>query len=681
MPLGKGEQSGRHPERSPQMRREVSGRDTLVLLLLLFASRTCEPAAAARGDDEAASVRRFCASARTRCANGAPRKQTAVSAVVMAAAVKPQAAKVQKLDVANVARPTTAVAAAPEAAPAQQRAAGGRWQMPLERLKARLAALESKLRREETAHPRVDTAAAATETAAKDRERLQARSIVSGLGRRLLSAQGQAATPRQRSFPDSFYRHFGGLSRLEGLSDDMLQHVEGRICSIYTAMCRSPELSALEEHTLQRLATASPGQRSSPRQGARRHKAVERLPARGRIKSREDAPYYMRVSEEAAPDTARYAHVSSRTFLRLARRMRQQMRSLAQESGEVAVGAPMPGAERMVQRGDSFVYNTRAQPAAPPAGPEARQYANSDSRPAKQSRVRGAQAASKPGEARPEPTQKHVASDWPSGSWHSFSGIDETGKDYVYPSEHASAPHATAPKLHDDWPAHQWHSHGAKDVTRAGLRQQRDPTRGAQKVTRQLVEMGDGHGTGQENVSDEEKQGWFEEWTKGPSSFGPGSLHEGQAYPAKYPERQEDGSWKPDPVTGVGPKACVYMYAGPECGRGAIEGANDGLVAALGVMPPANSAQIKKIFSLHPSTLRGILLDDDPVNPVGETMFFVIPALHDYPAVPHNTKIDIQEYVRSGHTVLNMGGVINIYLVRGSERVNEPERRGSKGMC
>ena len=106
------------------------------------------------------------------------------------------------------------------------------------------------------------------------------------------------------------------------------------------------------------------------------------------------------------------------------------------------------------------------------------------------------------------------------------------------------------------------------------------------------------------------------------------------------------------------------MYAGPECGHGAIEGANDGLVAALGVMPPANSAQIKKIFSLHPSTLRGILLDDDPVNPVGETMFFVIPALHDYPTVPHNTKIDIQEYVRSGHTVLNMGGVINIYLVR-----------------
>jgi hypothetical protein len=47
----------------------------------------------------------------------------------------------------------------------------------------------------------------------------------------------------------------------------------------------------------------------------------------------------------------------------------------------------------------------------------------------------------------------------------------------------------------------------------------------------------------------------------------------------------------------------------------------------------------------------------------GETMYFVIPSLHDYPRVPHNTKIDIREYVYTGHTVLMMGGVINIYLM------------------
>ena len=61
--------------------------------------------------------------------------------------------------------------------------------------------------------------------------------------------------------------------------------------------------------------------------------------------------------------------------------------------------------------------------------------------------------------------------------------------------------------------------------------------------------------------------------------------------------------------------------------------------------------------------VRGILWDDDEVNPLGETMYFVIPALHDYPRVPHNTKIDIREYVYTGHTVLMMGGVINIYLM------------------
>jgi hypothetical protein len=61
--------------------------------------------------------------------------------------------------------------------------------------------------------------------------------------------------------------------------------------------------------------------------------------------------------------------------------------------------------------------------------------------------------------------------------------------------------------------------------------------------------------------------------------------------------------------------------------------------------------------------VRGVLWDDDEINPLGETMYFVIPALHDYPRVPHNTKIDIREYVYTGHTVLMMGGVINIYLM------------------
>jgi hypothetical protein len=46
------------------------------------------------------------------------------------------------------------------------------------------------------------------------------------------------------------------------------------------------------------------------------------------------------------------------------------------------------------------------------------------------------------------------------------------------------------------------------------------------------------------------------------------------------------------------------MYAGPECGRGAIEGANYGLAAATEEMEPKGSLQIKKIYSLHPSKVR-----------------------------------------------------------------------------
>jgi hypothetical protein len=58
------------------------------------------------------------------------------------------------------------------------------------------------------------------------------------------------------------------------------------------------------------------------------------------------------------------------------------------------------------------------------------------------------------------------------------------------------------------------------------------------------------------------------------------------------------------------------MYAGPECGRGAIQGANYGLAAATEDMPPVGSMQIKKIYSLHPAKVRGILWDDDDINPL-----------------------------------------------------------------
>ena len=42
-----------------------------------------------------------------------------------------------------------------------------------------------------------------------------------------------------RAFPASYYRHFGGISQLEGMSERVLQSVEGRVCKIYNSMCSS----------------------------------------------------------------------------------------------------------------------------------------------------------------------------------------------------------------------------------------------------------------------------------------------------------------------------------------------------------------------------------------------------------------------------------------------------------
>jgi hypothetical protein len=43
--------------------------------------------------------------------------------------------------------------------------------------------------------------------------------------------------------------------------------------------------------------------------------------------------------------------------------------------------------------------------------------------------------------------------------------------------------------------------------------------------------------------------------------------------------------------------------------------------------------------------------------------YVVVPALHDFPRIPHTTKIDIREWVRYGHTFILLGGSVNIYLM------------------
>jgi len=51
------------------------------------------------------------------------------------------------------------------------------------------------------------------------------------------SSEQEDAQPR--AFPASYYRHFGGISQLEGMSERVLQSVEGRVCKIYNSMCSS----------------------------------------------------------------------------------------------------------------------------------------------------------------------------------------------------------------------------------------------------------------------------------------------------------------------------------------------------------------------------------------------------------------------------------------------------------
>ena len=719
-------------------------------------------------------VHRFCATAAPRCTRDAAidlGKKKGVSAVVMApkakmARVSTQPAVQQEPvqqaersfavskqeDLSSKApsapkKPASASAAHAGRQPVPVRGVG-RWQGPLTRLKDRLADLEKELHDTE-----------ARRTAYRNGATHE---MVKRLGRRLLASEEQP-----RSFPDSFYHTFGGLTQLEGVSEAVIQSVEGRVCRIYNSMCSSlaaftdssppvplhteralwddyrqhrrqklqprpntgvwhrrrvayPQqwrglVTAAQAHGSTNLPRYFPSsQAQGPFYGARGRpfaaSEVVHYPSDGLPRGYDTygrpaaAPqprpggggqgYYVRVSGEAAPGTARYARVDERQYHKIAKRMRRQMKRLAaapsgtdhyQQRPLAGVDAITARALPMVQESgtDRYVYNKHV---APPAVNDAADGWGKTL----------AEAAQASGTARYEaspyrhPTLTPVAKrvhkklherlkaqgkdvhseeaamrgagggkldEWPQGAWHSFSGIDETGADYPGDGKAGGAAVAAASAPHDDWPAVKWHSHGAKDVTKPSTYR----PRGAK------THMLGGAAEGGEpvEVSDEEKEEWFYNWTKDytPGSLGSPGLHEGQAYPAEYPKQEEDGSWQPDPGTGLGPKACIYMYAGPECGRGAIEGANYGLAAAVEDMPPIGSQQIKKIYSLHPSKVRGILWDDDENNPLGETMYFVIPSLHDYPRVPHNTKIDIREYVYTGHTVLMMGGVINIYLM------------------
>lgn len=37
--------------------------------------------------------------------------------------------------------------------------------------------------------------------------------------------------------------------------------------------------------------------------------------------------------------------------------------------------------------------------------------------------------------------------------------------------------------------------------------------------------------------------------------------------------------------------------------------------------------------------VRNVLWDDDESNPIHKILYFVIPSLHDYPTLPHPTKV------------------------------------------
>ena len=230
----------------------------------------------AAGAGAAQRVHRFCATAAPRCAGAAPAagsKAKTVSAAVMARKVKPAAAAAPAPAQARAApaamkdKPAAAAPASPRASTAVDKARGGgggsaeaaqasgRWGAPLTRLKDRLAELENKL------HQTVSESKAYRDGAAKQ--------VISRMGRRLLASDDE----EPRAFPDSFYRSFGGLSQLAGVSTSVLRDVEGQICGIYTAMCSSlasldgvqPPVSLDTERSLWSRYRASRHQKLKPR--------------------------------------------------------------------------------------------------------------------------------------------------------------------------------------------------------------------------------------------------------------------------------------------------------------------------------------------------------------------------------------------------------------------------------
>jgi len=168
-----------------------------------------------------------------------------------------------------------------------------------------------------------------------------------------------------------------------------------------------------------------------------------------------------------------------------------------------------------------------------------------------------------------------------------------------------------------------------------------------------------------EEMTPEQMEEWWYNYTikYNPGEPGRPGFHPDTEFPPAHPVQYEDGQWEKDPETGVGPKACIFMYAGIDCGKHVVEGANDALANATWQMEPTASKQIKKLYSFHPTAVRNVLWDDDESNPIHKILYFVIPSLHDYPTLPHPTKIDIREWVWKGRTVLFLGGVINIYVM------------------
>ncbi|EKX43677.1 hypothetical protein GUITHDRAFT_163823 [Guillardia theta CCMP2712] len=404
-------------------------------------------------------------------------------------------------------------------------------------------------------------------------------------------------------FPSRLYQMVSGVRSVEHLGLEMLRNVEQHICKLYFKVC-SHDSSA---------APPSPG--------------------------REDA----KPSPPAQPTSSTLAG-------RIRRRleaMKQAYRSLQEQ-------------RRVTPKEQAAVYARVSQERAP--GTARYAYVSSSKFSSlmrnrlhrlisKAKGTRSSQLAGGKAEVEGHGKDLHAAlprddfNDFPSGKWTSFSGDDETGNEGR--SRKQAAP--------SDWPKGKWRSHSAEDVTSKSM-QKKQMARKSQQLGISNVYYAE---------EPEDRAQWWDEQVRdyNPGGRGNPGLHEGQAYPPLEPQQEEDGTWSKDPLTGVGPKACIWMYAGPECGKGVMEGANLALAAATSSMPPVGSMQIKKIYSLHPSKIRGVLWDDDPANPLGETMYFVIPSLHDYPSIPQHTKADLRDYVYTGHTFLSMGGVINIYIL------------------